>query len=139
VSEDDEQDDAQVEATLDKSTAAAHPMLFISGSAGPSSLRGLLNPISQNPDKQPMYQNPGPGQSRQGIVLPSKGRKGDVITRGIISMDTALRLYTSCVLPGVLYSTDMVASFFASLNPIILLLDPHLHTFDYVRRKSSFL
>lgn len=30
-------------------------------------------------------------------------------------------------------------SFMDSLNPIIMLFDPHLHTFDYIRSKSSFL
>lgn len=30
-------------------------------------------------------------------------------------------------------------SFFDTLNPIIMLLDPHLHTFDYIRERSAFL
>ena len=43
------------------------------------------------------------------------------------------------LIPGYKGQLKSKPSFFLRLNPIVLLFDPHLHTFDYVREKSAFL
>ncbi|KAJ5775579.1 uncharacterized protein N7511_000590 [Penicillium nucicola] len=48
----------------------------------------------------------------------------DPIRCGLVSYELALRLFES---------------FMTKLNPFVSQLDPHLHSFEYVRQKSSFL
>ncbi|WWC64963.1 uncharacterized protein I303_107577 [Kwoniella dejecticola CBS 10117] len=97
----DEDEDESESVHQNQPQSAAHPSQFISRSSRPLSLQSLLNPVAHG------------GQLRTSRGSPRE-KRGDVVSRGIIS-------------------------FFQALNPIILLFDPYLHTFDYVRAKSSFL
>nr|XP_018259519.1 uncharacterized protein I303_07587 [Kwoniella dejecticola CBS 10117]OBR81677.1 hypothetical protein I303_07587 [Kwoniella dejecticola CBS 10117] len=107
----DEDEDESESVHQNQPQSAAHPSQFISRSSRPLSLQSLLNPVAHG------------GQLRTSRGSPRE-KRGDVVSRGIISLDMARKLFDF---------------FFQALNPIILLFDPYLHTFDYVRAKSSFL
>ncbi|RSH92010.1 hypothetical protein EHS25_009381 [Saitozyma podzolica] len=124
----DEDDDIDVEEGqeehLRSGAAAAHPMSFISGSNRHSlSLRKLLNPSHSAAELNwRALEAAINGQSDPGIH--ARKNRGDIVSRQLVSLEMALKLFTF---------------FMHSLNPIIMLFDPHLHTFDYIRSKSSFL
>nr|XP_019046765.1 hypothetical protein I302_05519 [Kwoniella bestiolae CBS 10118]OCF25695.1 hypothetical protein I302_05519 [Kwoniella bestiolae CBS 10118] len=110
----DEDEDADMSSpNTQTSQSAAHPLQLISGSSRPLSLKTLLNPTSSGSQER---------AATKGSSMDRK--KGDIVSRGIISLEMARKLFDF---------------FFQALNPIILLFDSHLHTFDYIRSKSSFL
>lgn len=98
--QDDEPDPILDSNSLDKTAAAAHPMLFISGSTGPLSLRGLLNPSSIIPTSELHQTFPvgsASGVSDVGLggrTTSSSRRKGDIVSRRIISLEMAHHLYS---------------------------------------------
>ncbi|KAH8827808.1 hypothetical protein DL96DRAFT_1600439 [Flagelloscypha sp. PMI_526] len=94
---------------------APHPLPFLSGPHPTFSIQSMLNPVS------PSTTNTVPSMLSQDT---GTTQLGDPITQGLVTMDLAQHLFSF---------------FMDKLNSLVLLFDPSLHTFEYVRTKSAFL
>jgi hypothetical protein len=142
LSTDDDDDMDVVQPPITHS--AAHPLPFISGSHRPFTIQSMLNPVQPTPP---------PSQDGRDFALGSVesngaagiGALGDPLSRGLLSLGMAQQLFALYVSNlcrrtiAILSYIPFDNSFFERLNPIVMLFDPTLHSFEYVRHKSSFL
>jgi hypothetical protein len=125
--------------------SAAHPLPFISGSHRPFTIQSILNPLSPAHDDGDFEISTSFDLTDQPLGTgTSLGDLGDPISRHLVSLEVAQQLYALFVLiSSCLFLSFMTVilnhSFFEKLNQIVMLFDPAMHTFEYVRHKSSFL
>jgi len=125
--------------------SAAHPLPFISGSHRPFTIQSILNPLSPAHDDRDFEISTNFDLTDEPLgTETSLGDLGDPISRHLVSLEMAQQLYALYVLIGSCLCLSFITvifnhSFFEKLNQIVMLFDPAMHTFEYVRRKSSFL
>ncbi|WVQ70475.1 uncharacterized protein L199_008702 [Kwoniella botswanensis] len=80
-SDEDEDGDMSSPNTQPSQSAAHHPLQLIAGSSRPLSLKNLLNPSTSG------------GQERSTKGLSADKSKGDIVSRGVISLEMAQKLF----------------------------------------------